>query len=141
MALSHRWLFICGLGLVLPILVRFESGVGDTSSVATLPYPLETGTPETVLHKRKSPRAETVTTATTSKEKTTSTGQPAQGEEEQPAKKQKGSANGSGRTDVILMPFQCHCGSVFNNNRELHRHITVAHKNEYWNCSGEWIWD
>ena len=42
---------------------------------------------------------------------------------------------------MILMPFQCHCGSVFNNNRELHRHITVAHKNEYWNCRGEWIWD
>ena len=31
--------------------VRFKSGVGGTSSVATLPYPLETGTPETVLCK------------------------------------------------------------------------------------------
>ena len=116
-------------GASIADMVRFKSGVDDTSSVATLPYPLETGAPETVLHKRKSPWAETVTMATTSKETTTSTGQPAQGEEEQPAKKHKGSANGSGRTDVILMPFQCHCGSVFNNNRELCRHITVAHKN------------
>ena len=128
-------------GASIADMVRFKSGVDGTSSVATLPYPLETGAPETVLCKRKSPWAETVTMATTSKETTTSTGQPAQGEEEQPAKKQKGSANGSGRTDVILMPFECHCGSVFNNNREFCRHITVAHKNEYWNCSGEWIWD
>ena len=29
--------------------VKFESGVGDTSSVATLPYPLEMGASETVL--------------------------------------------------------------------------------------------
>ena len=59
-------------GASIADMVRFESGVGDTSSVATLPYPLEMGTPETVLRKRKSPQAETVTTATTSKEKTTS---------------------------------------------------------------------
>ena len=47
--------------------VRFESGVGDTSSVATLPYPLETGVPKTVLRKQKSQPAETVTTAIVSK--------------------------------------------------------------------------
>ena len=34
------------------------------------------------------------------------------------------------------MLFQCHCGSVFNDNCELHRHITVVHKNEYWNGYG-----
>ena len=38
-------------GATIADTVRFESGVGDTSSVATLPYPLETGAPETVLRK------------------------------------------------------------------------------------------
>ena len=42
----HLW-----TGASIANTVRFESGVGDTSSVATLPYPLETGVPETVLCK------------------------------------------------------------------------------------------
>ena len=42
----HLW-----AGTSIANTVRFKSGVGDTSSVATLPYPLEMGVPETVLCK------------------------------------------------------------------------------------------
>ena len=39
------------------------------------------------------------------------------------------------------MEHQCHCGMAFDDEIALKRHIKVVHRNNYWACSGEWVWD
>ena len=48
---------------------------------------------------------------------------------------------GSDWTDIELMVNQCHCGEAYADDMALKRHIKVVHKNDYWACSGEWVWD
>ena len=39
------------------------------------------------------------------------------------------------------MEHQCHCGEAYADDIALKRHIKVVHRNNYWPCSGEWVWD
>ena len=39
------------------------------------------------------------------------------------------------------MEHQCHCGEAYADDIALKRHIKVVHRNNYWACSGEWVWD
>ena len=39
------------------------------------------------------------------------------------------------------MEHQCHCGVAYDDDISLKRHIKVVHRNNYWACSGEWVWD
>ena len=101
--------------------VRFECGVGDTTSVAQLPVPLQTDATEPILWKHKA-ADETAETA----------------EGELPPKQY---ADGYDCKDTKLMPNQCHCSKVFDGHNSLKWHITVIHKNDNWCCSGEWEYD
>ena len=101
--------------------VQFECGVGDTTAVSQLPVPLQTGTTEPILHKRKT-AGETAETA----------------EGEPPPKCR---ADGLDHKDTELMPRQYHCGKVFDTTNNLKHHITVIHKNDNWSCSAEWEYD
>ena len=120
--------------------VRFQSGVGDTSPVSQLTFPVDTGVlKEPVVCKRKSA---TTTTA-------------AQGKLSQPssqpattgptaakvAKVSLSSPIGLDWTDIEFMANQCHCGKAYADDMALKRHIKVVHKNDYWACSGDWVWD
>ena len=127
-------------GALIAETVRFQSGVGDTSLVSQLPFPVDTGVlAELVVHKRKS-----ATTTTDTQEKSAqpllqpaATGPTAV----KVAKVSVTSPIGSDRTDIDLMPNQCHCGEAYADAVALKRHIKVVHKNDYWACSGEWVWD
>ena len=99
--------------------IRFECGVGDTSSVSQLPMPLDTGASLPSVRKRK--RAEETE------------------DTEQPPPKRL--ADGSDRRDTVMMPKQCHCGKVFESDNNLKRHIGILHKNDYWQCSGDMFFD
>ena len=119
--------------------VRFQAGVGDTSPVSQLPFPVDTGVvQEPIVRKRKataaqpsaSKKARTETTASTSAEPTTG-----------PSAPSFTSPIGSDRTDIELMEHQCHCGEAYDDDIALKRHIKVVHRNNYWPCSGEWVWD
>ena len=48
---------------------------------------------------------------------------------------------GLDRTDIELMEHQCHCREAYANDIALKRHTKVVHRNNYWACSGEWVWD
>ena len=131
--------------------VRFQSGVGDTSTVLQLPFPVDTGVvEEPIVRKRKataaqgsaSKKATTGPTASTSQQPTT--GPTASTSEQQttgPNAPSFTSPIGSDRTDIELMEHQCHCGEAYTDNIALKRHIKVVHRNNYWACSGEWVWD
>ena len=119
--------------------VRFQSGVGDTSPVSQLPFPVDTGVvEEPIVRKRKataaqgsaSKKATTGPTPSTSQQQTTGATAPS-----------FTSPIGSDRTDIELMEHQCHCGMAFDDKIALKRHIKVVHRNNYWACSGEWVWD
>ena len=99
--------------------IRFECGVGDTSSVSQLPMPLDTGASLPSVRKRKQA------------EETEDTEQPPP----------KHLADGSDRCDTVMMPKQCHCGKVFESDNNLKRHIGILHKNDYWQCSGDMFFD
>ena len=99
--------------------IRFECGVGDTSSVSQLPMPLDTGASLPSVRKRK--RAEETE------------------DTEQPPPKRL--ADGSDRHDTVMMPKQCHCGKVFESDNNLKCHIGILHKNDYWQCSGDMFFD
>ena len=113
----------------------FQSGIGDTSAVSQLPFPVDTGVlKDQVIHKRKA-----TATATTAAQQPGTSSQPATGPT--PAKVVKVSPIGSDCTDIELMPNQCHCRQAFNNQADLKRHVKVVHRNDYWGCLGEWVWD
>ena len=115
--------------------VCFQSGIGDTSTVSQLPFPVNTGVlKDPVTCKRKA----TATTTTVSQQPGTSS-QPATGPT--PAKVANVSLIGSDHTDIDFMPNQCHCGQAFDSQADVKRHVKVVHRNEYWGCSGEWVWD
>ena len=85
--------------------VQFQSGVGDTSAVSQLPFPVDTGVlKDPVVHKRKS-----TTTTTTAAQGTSS--QPSTGPT--PAKVANVCPIGSEWRDIDLMANQCHCGQAF----------------------------
>ena len=119
--------------------IRFQSGVGDTSPVSQLPFSVDTGVvKEPIVRKRKataaqgsaSKKATTGPTPSTSEQQTTG-----------PTAPSFTSPIGSDRTDIELMEHQCHCGMAFDDDIALKRHIKVVHRNNYWACSGEWVWD
>ena len=127
-------------GALIAGTVRFQSGVGDTSPVSWLPFPVNTGVlTELVVRKRKS-----ATTTTDTQEKLAQpSSQPATTgpTAAKVAKVSLSSPIGSDHTDIELMPNQCHCGEAYADDVALKRHIKVVHKNDYWACSGEWVWD
>ena len=120
--------------------VRFQSGVGDTSAVSQLPFPVDMGVlKDLVVRKRKS-QSQSTTTAPTAAEGTSS--KPATGPTAaKVAKVSLSSPTGSDQTDIDLMPNQCHCSQAFADQVTLKRHMKVVHKNEFWGCSSEWVWD
>ena len=103
--------------------LRFECAVGDTSAVSQLPLPLDTGTPLPTIRKRKR-----------GAEPEHTTGQP-------PAKQTKQMADGSDRTDCIIMPQQCSCGKVFDSDNDLARHSNIVHRGDNWRCSAEVVYN
>ena len=120
--------------------VRFQSGVRDTSPVSQLPFPVDTGVlKELVVHKRKS----ATTTTDTQETSAQPSSQPATAGPTavKVAKVSLSSPIGSDQTDIELMANQCHCGEAYADDMALKRHIKVVHKNDYWACSGEWVWD
>ena len=124
------------VGALIAETVRFQSGVGDTSPVSQLPFPVDTGVlAEPVVRKRKS-----ATTTTDTQEKSAQPSSQPAATGPTAAKVAKVSVTspiGSDRTDIDLMPNQCHCGEVYADAMALKRHIKVVHKNDYWACSGE----
>ena len=128
------------VGALIAETVRFQSGVGDTSPVSQLPFPVNTGVlAEPVVRKRKSA---TTTTDTQDKSAQPSLQPAATGPTAaKVAKVSVTSPIGSDRTDIDLMPNQCHCGEAYADAMALKRHIKVVHKNDYWACSGEWVSD
>ena len=115
--------------------VQFQCGVGDTSPVSQLPFPVDTGVvDEPIVRKRKATAAKG--SATTGPTPSTSQ-QPTTG----PSAPTFTSPIGSDRTDIELMEHQCHCGEAYADDTALKRHIKVVHRNNFWACSGEWIWD
>ena len=112
--------------------VRFQSGVGDTSPVSQLPFPVNSGVlKEPVVCKRKSATTTTAAQGTSSQPATT--GPTAV----KVAKVSLSSPIGLDRTDIELMVNQCHCSEVYADDMALKRHIKVVHKNDYWECSGD----
>ena len=115
--------------------VRFQSGVGDTSAVSQLPFPVDTGVvEEPIVRKRKATAAQ----GSASQQPTASTSQ--QGTSG-PTAPSLTSPIRSDRTDIKLMEHQCHCGEAYADDIALKRYIKVVHRNNYWACSGEWVWD
>ena len=107
--------------------------------MSQLPFPVDTGVvEEPIVRKRKataaqgsaSKKATTGPTPSTSQQQTTGSTAPS-----------FTSPIGSDRTDIELMEHQCHCGMAFDDDIALKRHIKVVHRNNYWACSGEWVWD
>ena len=126
-------------GALIAETVRFQSGVGDTSPVSQLPFPVDTGVlKEPVVCKRKSATATATQETSSQKSSQPATTGPTAAKV---AKVSLSSPIGSDRTDIELMPNQCHCGEAYADNVALKRHIKVVHKNDYWACSGEWVWD
>ena len=139
--------------------VRFQCGVGDTSPVSQLPFPVDTGVvDEPIVRKRKataakgsattgptastSQQAATGPTASTSQQPTTgATASTSQQPTTGPTAPSFTSPIGSDSTDIELMEHQCHCGEAYADDIALKRHIKVVHRNNFWACSGEWIWD
>ena len=120
--------------------VRFQSAVGDTSPVSQLPFPVDTGVlKELVVCKRKSATTTTDAQGTSSQPSSQSatTGPTAV----KIAKVSLSSPIGSDQTDIELMVNQCHCSKAYADDVALKRHIKVVHKNDYWACSGDWVWD
>ena len=117
-------------GALIAETVRFQSGVGDTSPVSQLPFPVDTGVlAEPVVCKRKSA---TTTTDTQEKSAQPSSQPAATGPTAaKVAKVSLSSPIGSDRTDIDLMPNQCHCGEAYADAMALKRHIKVVHKNDY----------
>ena len=99
-AVQQMLIHLCAAAQIAESL-RFECGVGDTSAVSQLPVPLDTGAPVPSIRKRKR-----------GAEPEDTTGQP-------PPKRM---ADGSDRSDCIIMPNQCHCGQVFDSDNNLTRH-------------------
>ena len=104
--------------------VRFQSGVGDTSPVSQLPFPVDTGVvEEPIVRKRKataaqgsaSKKATTGPTPSTSQQQTTG-----------PTAPSFTSPIGSDRTDIELMEHQCHCGMAFDDDIALKRHKSCS---------------
>ena len=102
--------------------------------------PLDMGVlKDPVVCKRKS-QSQSTTTAPTAAEGTSS--KPATGlTAATVAKVSLSSPTWSDQTDIDLMPNQCHCGQAFADQVALKRHIKVVHKNEFWGCSSEWVWE
>ena len=100
------------VGALIAETVRFQSVVGDTSPVSQLPFPVNTGVfAEPVVCKRKS-----ATTTTDTQEKSAqplaqpaATGPTAA----KVAKVSVTSPIGLDRTDIDLLPNQCHCGEAY----------------------------
>ena len=125
---------------LIPGTVRFQSGVRDTSPVSQLPFPVNTGVlKEPVVRKRKSATTTTDTQGTSSQPSSqpATTGPTAA----KVAKVSLSSPIGSDWTDIELMVNQCHRGEAYSDDVALKRHIKVVHKNDYWACSGDWMWD
>ena len=137
-AIQQLSMHLCA-GALIAETVRLQSGVRDTSPVSQLPFPADTGfLTEPVVRKRKS-----ATTTTDTQEKSAKpSSQPATTgpTAAKVAKVSLSSPIGLDRTDIELMPNQCHCGEAYADDMALKRHIKVVHKN-YWACSGEWVWD
>ena len=110
--------------------VRFQSGVGDTSPVSQLPFPVNTGVlKEPVVHKRKSTTTTTAAQGTSSQPSSqpATTGPTAA----KVAKVSLSSLIGSDRTDIGLMANQCHCGEAVCRWR--------GFKKAYQGCAQKWL--
>ena len=107
--------------------------------MSQLPFLVDTGVvEETIVRKRKATAAQGSASKKTTIGPTPSTSQqPTTG----PTAPSFTSPIGSDRTDIKLMEHQCHCGMAFDDDIALKRHIKVVHRNNYWACSGEWVWD
>ena len=91
--------------------VRFQSGVGDTSPISQLPFPVDTGlVKEPVVCKRKS------TTTTTAAQGTLSQAATTGPTAVKVAKASVSSPIGLDQTDIELMENQCHCGEAYSDD-------------------------